>query len=232
MSFVTYPGTILQQSLDTAKINANYWQGLRQSNIVFDDDTLYHHEPIVCFESYARLQLVPATFCNIVFIAFYGNPLGGHLKATRTFHQICLWFYLPNMYWYTSRMSNSCPGCALTKQTCSKSCKLVYNFPIEAPFMVLHINGYKAGKESGIERLLHYLIPCYLIPCCRMCIFAVMEPVTNANNTTYTYASAIMKIILCFGFCHRYVLDKDSMFWGCVRKLSTSSNHLPRPQRR
>jgi hypothetical protein len=39
-----------------------------------------------------------------------------------------------------------------------------------------------------------------------------MEPVTNANATTY--AATIMKIILQYGFCHTCILDKDSKFFG------------------
>jgi hypothetical protein len=57
--------------------------------------------------------------------------------------------------------------------------------------MVLHINGYLAGKESGFEGSSHYLITY-----CGMCTFAIMEPIANANSTTY--AAAIMKIILRF----------------------------------
>jgi hypothetical protein len=45
-----------------------------------------------------------------------------------------------------------------------------------------------------------------------MCTFAAMEPVTNPLATTF--ASAIMKIILRYGFCHTVVLDKDSKFFG------------------
>jgi hypothetical protein len=43
-----------------------------------------------------------------------------------------------------------------------------------------------------------------------------MEPITNANATTY--ASGIMKIILRYGFCHTVVLDKDSKFFGVCRE--------------
>jgi hypothetical protein len=79
--------------------------------------------------------------------------------------------------------------------------------------MVLHVDGYQAGKESGFEGSTHYLIGC-----CGMCTFAAMEPISNANSTTY--ASAIMKMILCYGFCHTIVLDKDSNFFGvCCKAL-------------
>ncbi len=88
-------------------------------------------------------------------------------------------------------MCQSCPGCTLTNTTCGKSGKLIYHFPIEVPSMVLHINGYLAGKESGFEGSSHYLITY-----CGMCTFAIMEPIANANSTTY--AAAIMKIILRF----------------------------------
>jgi hypothetical protein len=77
--------------------------------------------------------------------------------------------------------------------------------------MVLHIDGYQTGKESGFKGPSNYLIAC-----CGMCTFAIMEPVTNANLTTY--AAKIMKIILRLRFCHICVLDKDSKFFGICHK--------------
>jgi hypothetical protein len=107
--------------------------------------------------------------------------------------------------------------------------ELIYNFPIEAP-MMLHINGYQAGNELGFVGSSHYLITC-----CGMSTFAVMKPITNANATMY--ASAIIKIILCFGFCHTAILNKDSKFFGkCLEALDllqinchvlSRSNHNP-----
>jgi hypothetical protein len=168
-------------------------------------------EPIVGSESYACLQLVPSHFRNIVFIAFHSNPLGAHLNATRTLHWICLRYYWPGMWWYITCMCNACPGCTLTNPTRGQSHELIYSFPIEAPMMVLHVDGYQARKESRFEGSTHYLIAC-----CGMCTFAAMEPISNANSTTY--ASAIMKIVLCYGFCHTIVLDKDSKFFGICRE--------------
>ena len=43
-----------------------------------------------------------------------------------------------------------------------------------------------------------------------------MEPVANPSATTF--ASAIMKIQLRYGFCHTLVLDKDSKFFGVYRE--------------
>ena len=91
------------------------------------------------------------------------------------------------MYGYITRMCNACPGCALTNPTRGRSRELIYSFPIEAPMMVLHVNGYQVGKESGFEGSSHYLVAC-----CGMCTFAAMEPIANANATTY--ASGIRKI--------------------------------------
>ncbi len=78
--------------------------------------------------------------------------------------------------------------------------------------MVLHIDGYSAGKQIGFEGS-----ETYLIACCGMCTFAAMEPVINPSANTF--ASAIMKITLQYGFCHTVVLDKDSKFFGVCRKL-------------
>ena len=76
---------------------------------------------------------------------------------------------------------------------------------------VYHVDGYAAGKHSGFEGS-----DVYLIACCGMCTFAIMEPISNANSTTF--ASAIMKMQLRYGFCHTVVLDKDSKFLGVCRE--------------
>jgi hypothetical protein len=115
------------------------------------------------------------------------------------------------MYSYITCMCHSCPGCGLTNPTRTKSSKLVYNFPIEALFLVLHINSYQAGKKLGFKGSSHYLSAC-----CRMCTFVVMELVANANATMYAFT--IMNIILRFGFCHTCVLDKDSRLFGVCRE--------------
>ena len=59
--------------------------------------------------------------------------------------------------------------------------------------------------------------------------------ITHAPATTF--ASAIMKILLCYGFCHTAVLDKDAKFFGvCSKALDLlqinrpvllSANHNP-----
>ena len=104
-------------------------------------------------------------------------------------------------------MCQACPGCALANPTHSKSSELVYNFPFEAPFVVMHFDGYASGKHAGFEGS-----ECYLLGCCGMTGFACMEPITHASATTFT--SAIMKILLCYRFCHTAVLDKEAKFFG------------------
>jgi hypothetical protein len=127
-------------------------------------------------------------------------------------------------------MCCACPGCTLANPTHLKSAKLVYHFPIEAPMMVLHIDGYSAGKQIGFKGS-----EMYLIACCGMCTFAAMEPIINPSAKTF--ALAIMKIIIQYGFCHTVVLNKDSKFFGVCRELLnlqkinchvlSSGNHNP-----
>ncbi len=108
--FVENPGTISQHSMEAAKLNANYRQALRQSHLKVEDGILFYHEPIAGSESYVKLQLGPAAFCNAVFIAFHSNPLGGHLKAVRTLHRMRLRFYWTNMYITSTGCANLAPA--------------------------------------------------------------------------------------------------------------------------
>jgi hypothetical protein len=103
------------------------------------------------------------------------------------------------------------PRMCLTNPTKGKSSKLVYNFPIEAPFRVLHVDSYSAGAYSSFEGSTSYLIGC-----CGMCSFGILEPVTSTNASTF--ASAIMKMQLNFGFCHTIVLGKDCKFCSVYRE--------------
>jgi hypothetical protein len=171
------------------KINYNYHAGLQKSLILLEDGILIYCEPIAGEQSYTRLQLVPKEFYNILFIAFHSNPVGGHLNAYRTLHCLRLHFYWPGMYSYIKRMCSACPGCALSNPNTGRPCKLVYNFPIKAPFLVLHVNAYSAGAHPGFKGL-----DVYLVACCGMCTIGALEPVTSPNATTF--ASTIMKIQL------------------------------------
>jgi hypothetical protein len=62
-----------------------------------------------------------------------------------------------------------------------------------------------------------------------------MEPITHASATNF--ASAIMKILLRYGFCHKAALDKDAKFFSICSKaldslqinrhILSSANHNP-----
>jgi hypothetical protein len=209
MDLVTNPGKICRESLKG--VHYSYRQPLRQSLIVVEDGLLIFCKPIRGSTSYTRLQIVPQGLRDIIFVAFHSNPIGGHLNAYRTLHRLRLRYHWPEMYSYIKQMCNACPGCALSNPTRGVSSKLVYHFPIEAPFRVLFVDGYSAGKYSGFEGS-----ETYLIAACGMSGFAVIKPIPHA--TSASFASAIMKIQLRFGLCHTIVLDKDSKFFGVFKK--------------
>ncbi len=186
-------------------VNFNYHAPLWQSQIVINDGLLIYRIPMHGGSSYTPLQLVPSEFYNIIFIAFHSNAIGGHLNAYRTLHRICLQYYWPGMCSYINRMCSACPGCALANPIKSKPSELVYNFSVKAPFLVLFVDAYSAGKHSSFDGF-----EVYLVVCCGMTGFAFMRPILHANSKNF--ALAIMCIQLRYRFCHTIVLDKDSKF--------------------
>ena len=90
--------------------------------------------------------------------------------------------------------------------------KLYYKSPVEVPFLVLHVNGYKAGANTNFEGS-----DIYLIAADGMKPFACMEPVKKASATTY--ASTLIKIMMWFGICHTFVLDKDRKFLSVFKEV-------------
>jgi hypothetical protein len=223
------PSKICNESL--SKVNYNYRGALCKSLLLIEKNMIILREPIVGSDSYTQLQIVPCELYNIIFVALHPNPIGAHLNAYWTLHRIQLHFYWPSTFAYVKRMCNACLGCALSNPNRGKSSELVYGFPIEAPFLVMHFNAYSAGKHSGFKGS-----EVYLIGCCGMCRFVCMEPVANLSATTF--ASAIMKIQLRYSFCHTSVLDKDNKVFGVCHEaldllqinchiLSDGGNHNP-----
>jgi hypothetical protein len=171
------------------------------------DGILYMKEPFQNDTKFVSLRIVPAALRNIVFVAFHANPIGGHLDAFRTFHRIRQRYFWPGMYLYCKRMIAVCPGCSLSNITQRRSADLVYGFPIDAPINVLFVDIYAAGAEHNFEGNKHYLIAA-----CGMTAFSICEPTPEQNAATF--AAALMRIWLRFGFSHTLVVDKDSKFLG------------------
>ena len=208
-SLVRNPGKICKDTLK--EVHYCYRQPLQSSHLVIENDFLIFWEPIRGSASYTRLQIVPTDLRNIVFTAFHSNPIGGHFNSYRTLHRLRLRYYWPKMWSYVERMCNACPGCALANATHRPSSELVYNFPIDALFRVLFVDGYSAGKHASFEG-----DECYLITCCGMTGFSAMEPIQHATSTSFS--SGLCKIQLRYGFCHTIVLDKDSKFFGAFKE--------------
>ena len=156
-----------------ADVNYNYQMPLCKSHICIEDDMLIFKEPIVGSTSYSRLQIVLKELYNLIFIAFHVNPSGGHLNAYCTLHCIRLRFYFPNMWTYVKRMCNACLGCSLSNPSKRVSSELVYNFPVQELFVIMHFDAYKAGNHESFEG--HN---CYLIGCCGMTAFACGKPIS------------------------------------------------------
>ena len=132
---IVNPSKINNTTLNT--VNHNYRAALRQSQVVIEDDMLIFWEPVRGGSSYTRLQLVPAEFYNIIFVAFHSNAIGGHLNAYRTLHRIRLRYYWPGMYSYIKRMCNACPGCArkpYQKQVVRSRVQLPHRGALSSPF--------------------------------------------------------------------------------------------------
>jgi hypothetical protein len=141
----------LISNITLADVNYNYQMPLCKSHICIEDDMLIFKEPIVGSTSYSRLQIVLKELYNLIFIAFHVNPSGGHLNAYCTLHCIRLRFYFPNMWTYVKRMCNACLGCSLSNPSKRVSSELVYNFPVQELFVIMHFDAYKAGNHESFE---------------------------------------------------------------------------------
>ena len=210
VEMINMPSKITKKNL--LRVNHNFRGPLRQSLIVIESDMLVLREPHGSGSSdYTKLRIVPPSLRNALFICFHANPIGGHLNAHLTHSRLRLRFYWPGMFTNCTIWCKQCPGCALANQTHRVS-ELCYKFPVEAPFLVLHVDGFQAGAHSNFEGS-----DSYPIASDSMTSFACMEPITTASATTF--ASGLMKIMMRFGICHTLVLDKDSKFLNVFKEV-------------
>ena len=194
------------------KVSYNYRGPLRQSRMVAENDMTVLCEPLGSgSDCYTKLRIVLPSLRNALFIYFHANPIGGHLNVHRTHSRLRLYFYWPGMFTYCAKCCKQCPGCALANQM-HQILELCYKFLVDAPFLILHINGYTAGAHTNLEGS-----NSYRIAAAGMTSFACMEPVKKTSATSYTLV--LMKIMVRFGICHTLVLDKDSKFLTVFKKV-------------
>jgi hypothetical protein len=168
LSMINNPSTIKKDNL--SKIHYVYRQPLRNNRIKLIDGLLYIQETIDISESFIQLQIFPAPLRNIIFIAFHVNPTGEHFDLYHTFHKIRLRYFWPCMYKYIDYLIKSCAGCNLIKSKIRKSSTLVYSFPIDQRWVVLHTGVYTIGAEQGFSGE-----KSFMNVLCGMCTFCAVE---------------------------------------------------------
>jgi hypothetical protein len=205
INMIRNPSLIKKENLE--KIHYVFRQPVRDSKIKLIDDLLYIQESIDIRGNFIQLQIVPTKLRNLIFTAFHANPIGDHFDLYHTFHKIRLRYFWPHMYKYIDMNIQHCAGCNLTKSRIRKSSSLVYSFPIDQPWMVLHADVYTIGTEQGFSGE-----KSFMNVLCGMCTFCAVEGLNVNDMNSQGFSKAIMKICLTLGLPHTIVIDKDSKF--------------------
>jgi hypothetical protein len=214
MSMITNPSLINKENFK--KISFIYRPYLRQGGqmAITNNGMLVIYEQLQGSDDMVELQVVPKPLQNVVFCAFHANPIGGHFNSFRTFHRIRLRFFWPRMFTYIEKLCKQCAGCRLANPGINKSSELVYNFPVTEPMAVVHLDAYSAGSLTTYDG-----VSSYLVAACNMTTLGIMEGIEHADSTSF--AAALMKMQLRYGFFRTIVLDKDSKFYSTFKETAT-----------
>ena len=211
LRMINNPSLVVNEHL--SKVHHTLRMPLRQRLLVLENDMIIYREPLGGgSDSFCKLRYVPSSLRNTIFIAFHANPIGGHFNYYRTFKNIRLRMFWPGMLSYIKDLCGKCPACALSNRHRSRARELVYGFPVTAPFLVIHADGFSAGAQKNFDGE-----STYLIVACGMTGFAVMEPVKKADAAGF--AAALMRIMMRFGLCHTLVVDKASAFFSVFKEV-------------
>ena len=88
---------------------------------------------------------------NIMFIAYHANPIGAHIIHYATYHRFFLQYLWPQLYSCMKSMISKCTGYRLVHLAHRPSSEIVYHFPVEAPFLVMHIDIYVVGRHQSFQ---------------------------------------------------------------------------------
>ena len=122
----------------------------------------------------------------------------------------------------SKKMKSMCAGCRLSNLSICRYRELVYSFPVDEPFKVIHADVFTLGADMSFSGHKHFMVIV-----CGLCTFAVQEPLLSCNSTTFS--DALMKIMLTHGLAHTIIVDKDSKFMGVfiqTMKLLQINIHL------
>ena len=148
MDMIRNPGLIVDKTLQ--RVDPSHRGPLRRGLIAIERGFLTLKEPVQYQSVHRVLRIVPRHLQNIVFVAFHANPVGGHFGLHQTVVRLQLWFFWPKLYTYCKRMVASCDGCQLANAKACPSQDLVWNFLIDAPMTVLHVDDYCVGATTSI----------------------------------------------------------------------------------
>jgi hypothetical protein len=186
---------------------------------------LYLYEHVDFVGNHIQLQIVPSELRNVIFIAFHANPIGSHFDLYHTFHHIRLRYHWSNMYKYISHFISNCAGCRISNARMRKSSPIIYNFPINEPFKVIHAQVYAVGSEQAFKGKKGHMNVLD-----GMTGYAISEPLLANQMNAAGFSKAIMKILLANGLAHTIVINKDSKFRRLVRDdviiTNQSSHHI------
>jgi hypothetical protein len=124
---------------------------MRDSQILLMDGIIYIHEKTDIAENFLQLQVVPLELRNIIFTAFHANPICEHFDLYHTFNKIRLRYFWPGMWKYVNHLISCCAGCTLGNARSRKSTTLVYSFPTDMPWVILHADVYTVGVDQGFS---------------------------------------------------------------------------------
>ena len=91
LSFAHNPSLVTAKSI----LNVHYiYRHSVRNGLVFDQNgILFLQEMFTKDECCVRLQVVPRSICNIIFVALYCNPVSVHMNAFRTYNRIRMCYF-------------------------------------------------------------------------------------------------------------------------------------------
>jgi len=136
----------------------------------------------------------------------------------KTLYHLCIRFFWPKLCTFVETFVAQCPHCVLINSHCCTASKLMHSWPLDAPFLIVHIDLWSPGDILDSDGNL-YLMNLM----CNMTQFIIITPCTDIH--VHHLAHVFMQeVLLKVGFCAMVVMDNGNNFKELFRFMCETLN--------
>jgi hypothetical protein len=195
-------------------IRKEYFSEWNRGTLEVQEGIVYQYEePKKVRIRQLKRRVVPAGLRRIIIAAYHASPTAGHTGFYKTYFQIALRFWWPNMAAEIREGVNGCILCRLANSASHKEQQILTALSCDQPFDVIALDVWSPG--SAIDNIKEQKVLTCVCTMTGYASVAIIENTTAATIAKHTFASFIVPN----GLPRMVLVDAGSEFKGELKQM-------------